>query len=176
MYTAADDARVSRNTPPAACWARVRGSTASCIPMIAARRACAAVRRWNESGSPGCSSSEPTGPLALPVELAEVIAVAPHHPPPAARLGRGRACCQATNALDNGRDRRERAQARIGPEAMSRELSFSAAGERLDASLLRPAGARLLYVLAHGAGAGMRHSFLESIADALGKECVATFR
>jgi hypothetical protein len=59
---------------------------------------------------------------------------------------------------------------------MPRQLSFTAAGEPLDALLLRPAGARLLYVLAHGAGAGMRHSFLESVAETLGKECVATFR
>src|SRR5204863_410759 len=33
--------------------------------------------------------------------------------------------------------------------------------------LLRPADARLLYVLAHGAGAGMRHPFLESLAQRL---------
>src|SRR5256886_6136299 len=41
-----------------------------------------------------------------------------------------------------------------------------AVGERGDVSglLLKPEGARLLYVLAHGAGAGMRHPFLESMA------------
>jgi predicted alpha/beta-hydrolase family hydrolase len=42
--------------------------------------------------------------------------------------------------------------------------------------LLRPAGARLLYVLAHGAGAGMRHPFLESIAQRLAERSVATLR
>jgi predicted alpha/beta-hydrolase family hydrolase len=42
--------------------------------------------------------------------------------------------------------------------------------------LLRPAGARLLYVLAHGAGAGMRHPFLESIAQHLADRGVATLR
>jgi len=42
--------------------------------------------------------------------------------------------------------------------------------------LLRPDGARLLYVLAHGAGAGMRHPFLESIAQRLAERSVATLR
>jgi len=42
--------------------------------------------------------------------------------------------------------------------------------------LLRPDGARLLYVLAHGAGAGMRHPFLESIAPRLAERSVATLR
>ena len=42
--------------------------------------------------------------------------------------------------------------------------------------LLRPDGARLLYVLAHGAGAGMRHPFLESIAQRLAEQSIATLR
>src|SRR2546430_14790555 len=42
--------------------------------------------------------------------------------------------------------------------------------------LLRPAGASRLYVLAHGAGAGMRHPFLEAIARALAERDVATLR
>ena len=42
--------------------------------------------------------------------------------------------------------------------------------------LLRPAEARALYVLAHGAGAGMRHPFLEALATALAVEGVATLR
>src|SRR6266566_8489685 len=41
---------------------------------------------------------------------------------------------------------------------------------------LRPDGARLLYVLAHGAGAGMRHPFLESIAQGLAERSIATLR
>ena len=57
-----------------------------------------------------------------------------------------------------------------------REVGFSARGERLDALLLRPEGARLLYVLAHGAGAGMRHAWLQRMAEALAGEGVATFR
>jgi predicted alpha/beta-hydrolase family hydrolase len=40
----------------------------------------------------------------------------------------------------------------------------------------RPADAWLLYVLAHGAGAGMRHRFLEAIARALHDRGVATLR
>jgi predicted alpha/beta-hydrolase family hydrolase len=42
--------------------------------------------------------------------------------------------------------------------------------------LRRPADAFCLYVLAHGAGAGMRHSFLEALSDALAAERVATLR
>jgi hypothetical protein len=47
---------------------------------------------------------------------------------------------------------------------------------RVSALLDRPPGAWLLYVLAHGAGAGMRHKFLESIAAALAARGVATLR
>ncbi len=52
-------------------------------------------------------------------------------------------------------------------------------GERVgdvSALLLKPPGARLLYVLAHGAGAGMRHPFLEAIAARLAERGVATLR
>jgi predicted alpha/beta-hydrolase family hydrolase len=42
--------------------------------------------------------------------------------------------------------------------------------------LRRPADAFCLYVLAHGAGAGMRHPFLEALAEALAEERVATLR
>jgi predicted alpha/beta-hydrolase family hydrolase len=42
--------------------------------------------------------------------------------------------------------------------------------------LVQPPRARWLYVLAHGAGAGMRHAFLEEIARALAGEGVATLR
>lgn len=34
----------------------------------------------------------------------------------------------------------------------------------------------MLYVMAHGAGAGLEHPFMESMADALGRHKVATFR
>ena len=39
-----------------------------------------------------------------------------------------------------------------------------------------PAGARWLYVLAHGAGAGMRHDFMVAIAAALAERSIATLR
>jgi predicted alpha/beta-hydrolase family hydrolase len=42
--------------------------------------------------------------------------------------------------------------------------------------LQKPDGAWALYVLAHGAGAGMRHPFMQKIADALAAEGVATLR
>src|SRR6059058_4908225 len=42
--------------------------------------------------------------------------------------------------------------------------------------LVRPPDARLLYVLAHGAGAGMRHPFLESISQRLAEQGIATLR
>ena len=42
--------------------------------------------------------------------------------------------------------------------------------------LIRPSDAWVLYVLAHGAGAGMRHRFMESIAQALAGRGIATLR
>lgn len=42
--------------------------------------------------------------------------------------------------------------------------------------LQRPADAWALYVFAHGAGAGMNHSFMTAMADALGQEGIATLR
>jgi predicted alpha/beta-hydrolase family hydrolase len=49
------------------------------------------------------------------------------------------------------------------------------AGE-VDALLLRPSEAGCLLVLAHGAGAGMHHPFMEGLASALADNGVATFR
>ena len=62
--------------------------------------------------------------------------------------------------------------------AASAELRI-AVGERggdVSGLLLRPDGARLLYVLAHGAGAGMRHPFLETVARLLGERGIGTLR
>ena len=62
--------------------------------------------------------------------------------------------------------------------AAATELRFRVAettGE-VSALLVRPPDARLLYVLAHGAGAGMRHPFLESIAQRLAARGIATLR
>src|ERR1041385_569993 len=58
------------------------------------------------------------------------------------------------------------------------ELRFSVEetiGE-VSALVVRPPDARLVYVLAHGAGAGMWHPFLESIAQRLGERGIATLR
>jgi predicted alpha/beta-hydrolase family hydrolase len=42
--------------------------------------------------------------------------------------------------------------------------------------LVRPENAQALYVLAHGAGAGMRHPFLERMAERLAEHAIATLR
>src|SRR2546427_12683584 len=49
-------------------------------------------------------------------------------------------------------------------------------GPRVSGLLMRPDDPRVLFVLAHGAGAGMRHPFLESIAQRLAERNVATLR
>jgi predicted alpha/beta-hydrolase family hydrolase len=41
---------------------------------------------------------------------------------------------------------------------------------------LAPSAPRFIYVLAHGAGAGMRHPFLRSVSELLANEAIATFR
>jgi hypothetical protein len=54
--------------------------------------------------------------------------------------------------------------------------SGSSESRQVSAILQRPPDARWLYVLAHGAGAGMHHSFMSSIAALLGERGVATLR
>src|SRR6266566_4565923 len=49
-------------------------------------------------------------------------------------------------------------------------------GARVSGLLMRPSDAPWLYLLAHGAGAGMRHPFLETIARALAGREVAMLR
>src|SRR6266702_3986879 len=58
------------------------------------------------------------------------------------------------------------------------ELTFAVGGRPGEVSglLLRPGAARLVYVLAHGAGAGMRHPFLETVAQRLAERDIATLR
>jgi predicted alpha/beta-hydrolase family hydrolase len=63
-------------------------------------------------------------------------------------------------------------------KAVTTELTFRVS-ERIGdvaALLQRPAGARWLLVLAHGAGAGMRHVFMESLAAELAGAGIATLR
>jgi predicted alpha/beta-hydrolase family hydrolase len=64
--------------------------------------------------------------------------------------------------------------------AVSEQLQFAVEGREasceVSALLLRPPNARQLLVLAHGAGAGMHHPFLEQLADELAAVNIATLR
>lgn len=63
------------------------------------------------------------------------------------------------------------------PGASRRTTSFPApGGDKVTGILIRPADATALFVFAHGAGAGMRHAFMESAAAALALRGIATFR
>jgi uncharacterized protein len=58
-----------------------------------------------------------------------------------------------------------------------RELRFAVEGAgEVSALLVRPAKPRWLLVLAHGAGAGMTHPFLEALVGELSAGGIATFR
>jgi predicted alpha/beta-hydrolase family hydrolase len=59
---------------------------------------------------------------------------------------------------------------------MDLQLNVSDAIGSVSATLVRPPNAWLLYVLAHGAGAGMHHHFLRSISELLAQRGIATFR
>jgi uncharacterized protein len=50
------------------------------------------------------------------------------------------------------------------------------ATQRVSGLLVAPPGARTCYVLAHGAGAGMAHPFMASIATGLGERGIASLR
>src|SRR5208282_5272107 len=57
------------------------------------------------------------------------------------------------------------------------ELQFAVQGGRnVSALLVMPAQARRLLVLAHGAGAGMNHPFMEKLAEELAAANIATLR
>jgi predicted alpha/beta-hydrolase family hydrolase len=62
----------------------------------------------------------------------------------------------------------------IDTAALSIEVGESAGA--VSGLLMRPPDARCLYVLAHGAGAGMRHRFMEAVAAGLSDRGVATLR
>jgi predicted alpha/beta-hydrolase family hydrolase len=61
------------------------------------------------------------------------------------------------------------------PTSEHRFTATSSTGE-VGAILVRPEGASALYVFAHGAGAGMRHAFMEAASAALAERSIATFR
>lgn len=59
----------------------------------------------------------------------------------------------------------------------AQELKFAVGSAgNVSALLMRPRGARACYVLAHGAGAGMRHASMEAIAAGLAERGIATLR
>ena len=60
-----------------------------------------------------------------------------------------------------------------GPQQL--EIAVGSAGT-VSALLIRPADARACYVFAHGAGAGMAHSFMAAAAEGLAERGVATLR
>ena len=63
-------------------------------------------------------------------------------------------------------------------QAVTTELTVKVPGSEGDVAALleRPRGARWLLILAHGAGAGMRHAFLEGLASELASVGMATLR
>jgi uncharacterized protein len=58
----------------------------------------------------------------------------------------------------------------------AREFSIPTSQGELPALLQRPDEARWLYLLAHGAGAGMRHRFMNDIAQRFASRGIATLR
>ena len=71
---------------------------------------------------------------------------------------------------------------KVGPQEMSSAIpvqfnvSASSGPRRVSALLDRPSHSRWLLVFAHGAGAGMRHAFMNAASAELVRRCVATFR
>src|SRR5436305_7349730 len=59
--------------------------------------------------------------------------------------------------------------------AQSLKLTLENKGA-VSALLLRPENARACFVLAHGAGAGMSHPFMETVATGLADRGIATLR
>jgi len=61
--------------------------------------------------------------------------------------------------------------------ATAQAMTFAVSGaQRVSALLQAPTGSRACYVLAHGAGAGMAHPFMTSVANELATRGVATLR
>jgi predicted alpha/beta-hydrolase family hydrolase len=56
------------------------------------------------------------------------------------------------------------------------EFPVDESSARVSALLIVPSGARFLYVLAHGAGTGMRYPLVESLCNLLAGERIATLR
>ena len=56
------------------------------------------------------------------------------------------------------------------------EIRFDVDGVEVSGLVVRPDGARWLYLFGHGAGAGMRHPFMAAMTEVLARRGVATFR
>jgi len=56
------------------------------------------------------------------------------------------------------------------------EIRFDADGAEVSGLVVRPDGARWVYLFGHGAGAGMRHRFMAAMTEVLVRRGVATFR
>ena len=61
-------------------------------------------------------------------------------------------------------------------KAEAKPVSFAVGEGTVSGLLLKPPQAESLYVLAHGAGAGMAHPFLSALAAALAERRIATLR
>ena len=57
-----------------------------------------------------------------------------------------------------------------------RELKISVGEAQVSGLLTTPEGARACYVVAHGAGVGMRHKFMAAVAHGLAERGIATLR
>ena len=63
------------------------------------------------------------------------------------------------------------------PSASAEPLTIDVGGKSRVSGLLQlPPNARALYVLAHGAGAGMNHSFMSAIANEFATHGIGTLR
>src|SRR5450432_4072248 len=66
---------------------------------------------------------------------------------------------------------------RCGPEVSIESVSIAVdAAHSVSGLMQMPAGALAGYVLAHGAGAGMTHRFMQAAADGLAERRIATLR
>jgi len=64
----------------------------------------------------------------------------------------------------------------INPTAQEIRFAGSEKGGEVSGLLLMPKGAKALLIVGHGAGAGMRHRFMEDLAARLAERGVATLR
>ncbi len=64
----------------------------------------------------------------------------------------------------------------MSSDARAIEIAIEGRAEVVPGLVIAPKNAWAVYVLAHGAGAGMRHVFLETVADMLAAAGIATLR